>query len=186
MDVCDGCCRTVPSIVVDEETSWEKNDLCKDVFNGCKDAARIPLFVAAFNGVDDVFFLLFNINRPPNGEREGREVVVVAAVVGFVVDDDDGVEFCEAEDEVDDDALMMIQSFSSSLLFKYSRSETTTIEREKEKEQEHRRKSLFFFSGDLSACCFDTPLRARILSLKRSLFCNNFFFSLLLLLLMRG
>lgn len=184
MDVCDGCCRTVPSIVVDEETSWEKNDLCKDVFNGCKDAARIPLFVAAFNGVDDVFFLLFNINRPPNGEREGREVVVVAAVVGFVVDDDDGVEFCEAEDEVDDDALMMIQSFSSSLLFKYSRSETTTIEREKE--QEHRRKSLFFFSGDLSACCFDTPLRARILSLKRSLFCNNFFFSLLLLLLMRG
>ncbi len=111
MDVCDGCCRTVPSIVVDEDTSCEKNDLCKDVFNGCKDAARIPLFVAAFN-----------INRPPNGEREGREVVVVAAVVGFVVDDDDddddvGVEFCEEEDEVDDDALMMmIQSFSSSLL----------------------------------------------------------------------
>ena len=124
MDVCDGCCRTVPSIVVDEDTSCEKNDLCKDVFNGCKDAARIPLFVAAFNGVDDVLFflLLFNINRPPNGEREGREVVVVAAVVGFVVDDDDddddvGVEFCEEEDEVDDDALMMmIQSFSSSLL----------------------------------------------------------------------
>ena len=125
MDVCDGCCRTVPSIVVDEDTSCEKNDLCKDVFNGCKDAARIPLFVAAFNGVDNVvfFLLLFNINRPPNGEREGREVVVVAAVVGFVVDDDDdddvGVEFCEeAEDEVvDDDALMMmIQSFSSSLL----------------------------------------------------------------------
>lgn len=123
MDVCDGCCRTVPSIVVDEDTSCEKNDLCKDVFNGCKDAARIPLFVAAFNGVDDVvlFLLLFNINRPPNGEREGREVVVVAAVVGFVVDDDDdddvGVEFCEEEDEVDDDALMMmIQSFSSSLL----------------------------------------------------------------------
>jgi len=123
VDVCDGCCRTVPSIVVDEETSCEKNDLCKDVFNGCKDAARIPLFVAAFNGVDDVLFflLLFNINRPPNGEREGREVVVVAAVVGFVVDDDDdddvGVEFCEEEDEVDEDALMMmIQSFSSSLL----------------------------------------------------------------------
>jgi len=123
VDVCDGCCRTVPSIVVDEDTSCEKNDLCKDVFNGCKDAARIPLFVAAFNGVDDVLFflLLFNINRPPNGEREGREVVVVAAVVGFVVDDDDdddvGVEFCEEEDEVDDDALMMmIQSFSSSLL----------------------------------------------------------------------
>ncbi len=123
MDVCDGCCRTVPSIVVDEDTSCEKNDLCKDVFNGCKDAARIPLFVAAFNGVDNVvfFLLLFNINRPPNGEREGREVVVVAAVVGFVVDDDDdddvGVEFCEEEDEVDDDALMMmIQSFSSSLL----------------------------------------------------------------------
>lgn len=123
MDVCDGCCRTVPSIVVDEDTSCEKNDLCKDVFNGCKDAARIPLFVAAFNGVDDVLFflLLFNINRPPNGEREGREVVVVAAVVGFVVDDDDdddvGVEFCEEEDEVDEDALMMmIQSFSSSLL----------------------------------------------------------------------
>jgi hypothetical protein len=113
----------VPSIVVDEDTSCEKNDLCKDVFNGCKDAARIPLFVAAFNGVDNVvfFLLLFNINRPPNGEREGREVVVVAAVVGFVVDDDDdddvGVEFCEEEDEVDDDALMMmIQSFSSSLL----------------------------------------------------------------------
>lgn len=125
MDVCDGCCRTVPSIVVDEDTSCEKNDLCKDVFNGCKDAARIPLFVAAFNGVDNVvfFLLLFNINRPPNGEREGREVVVVAAVVGFVVDDDDdddvGVEFCEeAEDEVDDDdaLMMMIQSFSSSLL----------------------------------------------------------------------
>jgi hypothetical protein len=123
VDVCDGCCRTVPSIVVDEDTSCEKNDLCKDVFNGCKDAARIPLFVAAFNGVDDVLFflLLFNINRPPNGEREGREVVVVAAVVGFVVDDDDdddvGVEFCEEEDEVDEDALMMmIQSFSSSLL----------------------------------------------------------------------
>jgi len=123
VDVCDGCCRTVPSIVVDEDTSCEKNDLCKDVFNGCKDAARIPLFVAAFNGVDDVLFflLLFNINRPPNGEREGREVVVVAAVVGFVVDDDDdddvGVVCEEAEDEVDDDALMMmIQSFSSSLL----------------------------------------------------------------------
>ena len=81
----------MPSIVVDEDTSCEKNDLCKDVFNGCKDAARIPLFVAAFNGVDDVvfFLLLFNINRPPNGEREGRAVVVVAAVVGFVVDDDD-------------------------------------------------------------------------------------------------
>lgn len=115
----------MPSIVVDEDTSCEKNDLCKDVFNGCKDAARIPLFVAAFNGVDNVvfFLLLFNINRPPNGEREGREVVVVAAVVGFVVDDDDdddvGVEFCEeAEDEVDDDdaLMMMIQSFSSSLL----------------------------------------------------------------------
>jgi hypothetical protein len=114
----------VPSIVVDEDTSCEENDLCKDVFNGCKDAARIPLFVAAFNGVDNVvfFLLLFNINRPPNGEREGREVVVVAAVVGFVVDDDDddvGVEFCEeAEDEVDDDdaLMMMIQSFSSSLL----------------------------------------------------------------------
>ena len=103
MDVCDGCCRTVPSIVVDEETSWDKNDLCKEVFNGCKDAARIPFFVAVFIGADAVVFLL-SVNRPPNGEREGGEEEEEEEEEEGVVD---------ADDDDDDDSLMTMRFPSS-------------------------------------------------------------------------
>ena len=101
MDVCDGCCRTVPSIVVDEETSWDKNDLCKEVFNGRKDAARIPLFVAVFIGVDAVVFLL-SVNRPPNGEREGGE------------EEEEEEEEEEGVVDADDDDSLMTMRFPSS------------------------------------------------------------------------
>ena len=71
---------------MDEDTSCDRNDLCKHVFNGCKDGARIPLFAAAAFTAAFVVVVLFNVNRPPNGERErGLEVGA-----GDDDDDDDG------------------------------------------------------------------------------------------------
>ena len=91
----------MPSIVVDEETSWDKNDLCKEVFNGRKDAARIPLFVAVFIGADAVVFLL-SVNRPPNGEREGGE------------EEEEEEEEEEGVVDADDDDSLMTMRFPSS------------------------------------------------------------------------
>lgn len=89
---------------MDEDTSCDRNDLCKHVFNGCKDGARIPLFAAAAFTAAFVVVVLFNVNRPPNGERE-RGVEVGA------VDDDDGFLLSF----VDDDALIVLYKLSRVL-----------------------------------------------------------------------
>ena len=79
---------------MDEDTSCDRNDLCKHVFNGCKDGARIPLFTAAAFTAAFVVVVLFNVNRPPNGERERGLEVGAGDDDGFLlsfVDDDDAL-----------------------------------------------------------------------------------------------
>ena len=91
---------------MDEDTSCDRNDLCKHVFNGCKDGARIPLFAAAAFTAAFVVVVLFNVNRPPNGERErGLEV-------GAGDDDDDGFLLSFVDD---DDALIVLYKLSRVL-----------------------------------------------------------------------
>ena len=91
---------------MDEDTSCDRNDLCKHVFNGCKDGARIPLFAAAAFTAAFVVVVLFNVNRPSNGERErGLEV-------GAGDDGDDGFLLSFVDD---DDALIVLYKLSRVL-----------------------------------------------------------------------
>ena len=95
---------------MDEDTSCDRNDLCKHVFNGCKDGARIPLFAAATFTAAFVVVVLFNVNRPPNGERErGLEV---GAGDDDDDDDDDGFLLSFVDD---DDALIVLYKLSRVL-----------------------------------------------------------------------
>ena len=92
---------------MDEDTSCDRNDLCKHVFNGCKDGARIPLFAGPAFTAAFVVVVLFNVNRPSNGERErGLEV-------GAGDDDDDDGFLLSFVD--DDDALIVLYKLSRVL-----------------------------------------------------------------------
>ncbi len=95
---------------MDEDTSCDRNDLCKHVFNGCKDGARIPLFAGPAFTAAFVLVVFFSVNRPPNGERE-RGVEVGAVDDDDDDDDDDGFLLSF----IDDDALIVLYKLSRVL-----------------------------------------------------------------------
>ena len=94
---------------MDEDTSCDRNDRCKHVFNGCKDGARIPCLL--------VLLLPLHcsrrfVQRKSTAKRGARARVEVGAVDDDDDDDDDDGFLLSF---IDDDALIVLYKLSRVL-----------------------------------------------------------------------